>query len=225
MAYSRRLEQPKLRAVRRQLGHLIVNFHRHVVDVESTEVHETFELCMIQGDAFPLAKGERLSTVVRRTGGWQHLVKSNGRPVGIAHSAAPGPLESSWSVQSFFVTPISVKIARAVAKIDKMRAAEDIEVTLVTVPSKQVDFFLLQSPNKTEVFLIVARDKSTGLIEGRFYSETRFLNLLSSAPNIMGFHGIGPVSDPVSAQNAESRQGKTKTRSRPARRPRNSKDN
>lgn len=84
-----------------------------------------------------------------------------------------------------------------------MRTAEDIEVILVTVPSKQVDFFLLRSPKQTEVFLIVSRDKSAGLIEGRFYSETRFLKLLSSAPNITGLHSIGQVNDSVSPQKSE----------------------
>ena len=174
---------------------MIVNFHRDVVDAESTEIHETFELCMIQGDAFPLVKDERLSRIVKRTGSWQHLIKSKGKPIGIAHSAAPGALESIWSVQNFFVTPISAKLARAVAKIDRARIEEDIEVILVTVPSKLVDFFLLRSSKKTEAYLIVGHDRSTGLVEGRFYTETRFLKLLSSAPNIAGFHSIERVND------------------------------
>lgn len=190
MAHSRRLDKSKLRAVSRQLGHMIVHAHRDVVDAKSTEIHETFELCMIQGDAFRLIKDERLSTIVSRTGVWQHLVKSKGKPIGIAHSAAPGPLENIWSVQNFFVTPISAKLARAVARIDRMRTKDDIEVILVTVPSKQVDFFMLRSPQKNEVYLIVGRDKSTGLIEGRFYTEARFLKLLSSAPTIAGFHSV-----------------------------------
>jgi hypothetical protein len=190
MAHSRRLDKARLQMVRRQLGHMISHFHRDVVDARSTEIHETFELCMIQGDVFPLGKGERLSTIVKRTGSWQHLIKSKGKPIGIAHSAAPGSLQDIWSVQNFFVTPISAKIARAVAKIDSTRAKDNIEVTLVTVPSKLVDFFLLRRSKKTEVYLIVGRDKSTGLVEGRFYTETRFLNLLSSAPDSMGI-GVG----------------------------------
>jgi hypothetical protein len=195
MAHSTRLGKNKLRAIRHQLGHMIVNFHRDVVDAKSTEIHETFELCTIQGDSFPLVKGERLSAIVKRTGSWQHLIKSNSKPIGIAHSAAPGPLENIWSVQNFFVTPISAKVARAVAKIDKMRIEDDIEVILVTVPSKLVDFFLLRSPRGNEVYLIVGRDKSTGLIEGRFYTETRFLKLLSSASDIPGLHSIERIND------------------------------
>jgi hypothetical protein len=185
MAYSRRIDKPKLQMVSRQLGHMISHFHRDVVDARRTEIHETFELCMIPGGAFPLHKGASLSTIVKRTGSWQHLVKSKGKPIGIAHSAAPGPLENLWSIQNFFVTPISAKIARAVANIDKARTKRDIEATLVTVPSKQVDFFLLQSPRKTEVYLIVGRDKSTGLIEGRFYTEARFLKMLAATPDVV----------------------------------------
>lgn len=200
MAYSRRLDKPKLRAVGRQLGHMIGNFHREMVDAKSAEIHETFELCMIQGDAFPLVKDEGLSTIVRRTGGWQHLIKSSGKPIGVAHSAAPGSLDDTWSVQNFFVTPISAKIARAVEKIDIARTEDDIEVILVTVPSKQVDFFLLRSPKKTEVYLITGRDKSTGLIEGRFYTERRFLRLLASAPSVAGLRNGGRDDDSVSAE-------------------------
>jgi hypothetical protein len=195
MAYTRRLDKAKLKMVGGQLSHVITHFHRDVIDADSTEVHETFEVCMIQGDAFPLAKDESLSTIVKRTGSWQHLIKAKGKPIGIAHSGAPGPLENIWSVQNFFVTPISAKIARAVAKIDRARTEDDIEVVLVTVPSKLVDFFLLRSSAKTEVYLIVGRDKSTGLVEGRFYTETRFLKLLSSAPNITGLRSIVPVRD------------------------------
>jgi hypothetical protein len=195
MAYSRRLEKAKLHMVRRQLGHLISHFHREVVDPKEAEIHETFELCMIQGDAFPLGKDDLLSTIVRRTGSWQHLIKSKGKPVGIAHSAAPGPLEDQWSVQNFFVSPIAAKIARAVAKIDRVRSGGDIEVTLVTVPSKQVDFFLLRKPGKIEVYVIIGRDKSTGPVEGRFYTETRFLKILSSTPNITGLGNAKGVTD------------------------------
>jgi len=180
--------------VRRQLGHLIGHFHRDVVGSKGADVHETFELCMIQGDAFPLGKNDHLSTIVKRTGSWQHLIKSNGKPIGIAQSAAPGPLENQWSVQNFFVTPISAKIARAVAKIDKVRSRNDIEVTLVTVPSKLVDFFLLRSPRETEVYLIVGRDKSKGLVEGRFYTEAKFLKMLSSSPNASG---VGSTNSPI----------------------------
>jgi len=186
MAHSKRLEKAKLHMVRRQLGHLIGHFHGDVVDVQDTEIHETFELCMINGDVFPLSKDKLLSAIVKRTGTWQHLIKTNGKPIGIAHSAAPGSIENIWSVQNFFVTPISAKIARAIVKIDKTRTDDNIEVILVTVPSKLVDFFLLRSPEKTEVYLVVGRDKSTGLIEGRFYPEKRFLKLLSSAPTIRG---------------------------------------
>jgi hypothetical protein len=203
MAYSRRLNKSKLQTVRRQLGHVIGHFHRDVVDAESTEIHESFELCMIQGDALALVKDESLSTIVKRTGLWQHLIKTKGNPIGIAHSGAPGPLENIWSVQNFFVTPISVKIARAVAKIDRTRAKDDIEVILVTVPSKLVDFFLLRSSKKNEVYLIVGRDKATGLIEERFYSENKFLKLLLSAPNVTGLRGIGRVSDLASPQANE----------------------
>src|SRR5260370_24485880 len=63
MAYSRRLERSKLQMVKRQLGHIIGHFHRDVVDPSATEMHETFELCMIQGDAFPLGKDARLSNL------------------------------------------------------------------------------------------------------------------------------------------------------------------
>ena len=198
MAYSRRLEKRKLQMVRRQLGPLINHFHRGLVDSGGAEIHETFELCMIQGDAFPIGKDQLLATIVRRTGSWQHLIKSKGRPIGIAHSAAPGPLESLWSVQSFFVSPMAAKIARAVAKIDKVRPGRDIEVTLVAVPSRQVDFFLLRSPGKTEVYLIIGREVSTGLIEGRFYTEARFLRMLSSAPEVTGFGGAGNQKDATS---------------------------
>jgi hypothetical protein len=181
--------------VRRQLGRLISHFDPDVVHPKKTEIHETFELCMIQGDAFPVSKGDRLSTIVRRTGSWQHLIKSKGKPIGIAHSAAPGPLEDHWSVQNFFISPIAAKIARAVAKIDKVRPGGDIGITLVTVPSKQVDFFLLRRPRKTEVYLIKGRDKSTGLVEGRFYTETRFLEMLSSTSNITEFGNSANIED------------------------------
>jgi hypothetical protein len=203
MAYSRGLDKSKLQTVRRQLSHVIGHFHRDVVDAENTEIHETFELCMIQGDDFALMKDENLSSIVKRTGLWQHLIKTKGKPIGIAHSGAHGPLENTWSVQNFFVTPISVKIARAVARIDRARAKDDIEVILVTVPSKLVDFFLLRSSNKTEVYLIVGRDTPTGLIEGRFYTGKRFLKLLLSAPNAAGLGGIGRVSDLPSPQANE----------------------
>jgi hypothetical protein len=203
MAYSRRLDKSELQTVRRQLGHMIGHFHGDVVDAENTEIHETFELCMIQGDDFALMKDENLSSIVKRTGLWQHLIKTKGKPLGLAHSGAHGPLENIWSVQNFFVTPISVKIARAVAKIDRIRAKDDIEVILVTVPSKLVDFFLLRSSQKTEVYLIVGRDKPTALIEGRFYTEKRFLKLLFSAPNVAGFRGIGRVSGLPSPQANE----------------------
>ena len=186
MAFSRQLEKQKIQSVRRHLGQMIARFHREAVDPQETELHETFELCMIQGDAFPLGKDDSLSAIVRRTGSWQHLIKSKGKPIGIAHSAAPGTLENKWSVQNFFLTPISAKIARGVAKIDKERPDQNIEVVLVTVPAKLVDFFLLRSPGKTEVYLIVGRDKSTGLVEGRFYNEKKFTQMLSDAPNITG---------------------------------------
>jgi hypothetical protein len=92
-------------------------------------------------------------------------------------------------VQNFFVTPIAVKIARAVSKLDKVQTGRDIEVMLVTVPSKQVDFFLLRSPKKTEVYLVMSSDKSTGLVEGRFYPEPRFRKMLASEPDTTGFGG------------------------------------
>jgi hypothetical protein len=160
MAYSRRLESRKIRLVRQQLGALIDRFHRESFAAGEAELHETFELCMIQGDSFPLQKDAPLSTAVKRLGTWQHLVKSKGKPIGIAHSAAPGTLENDWSVQNFFISPMSKKLARAVAKIDKERLDEDIEVTLVTVPSKSVDFFLLRGPKSVEVYLIAAPDRT-----------------------------------------------------------------
>jgi hypothetical protein len=203
MAYSRRLEKSKLQMVRRQLGHLIGHFHRSAVDPRATEMAETFELCMVDGDAFPLRSGEQLSRIVRRTGSWQHLIKSKGAPVAIAHSAAPGPLENLWSVQNFFVTPFADKIDRGIAKIEKRRRKRDIEVSLVAVPSKQIDFLLLRSPAKTEIYLINGHDKSRGLIEGKFYSERRFVKILSSAPFTKGFGANQPKNPSPSSREQQ----------------------
>jgi hypothetical protein len=181
MAFTRILERENLEMVRSQLGEVISRFHRDEANIAEAELAETFEFYLLPEDAVPTAMETRdLKPHLHRTGSWMHLIKSRGRPLGIAHSSAQGSARSRWSLQNFFLAPVAPKIARAVDRIDTARTSESIEVTLIAVPSYQLDFFLLNDGEQSEIFVIACHEDEREYEEGQFYSQEEFLQRLSS---------------------------------------------
>jgi len=78
------------------------------------------------------------------------------------------------------LAPVAPKIARAVDRIDTARTSESIEVTLIAVPSYQLDFFLLNDGEQSEIFVIACHEDEREYEEGQFYSQEEFLQRLSS---------------------------------------------
>jgi hypothetical protein len=183
MAHCRQLESEKVEIVRHQLAEIIERFHRKQDAIKTAEIAEAFELHTIPGDVIQFARGQEVHSLLQRTGCWHHQVTSGGSPIAYVRSAASGAVRNEWSVQNFFVGPLAGKIHNAVTKLDAERADENIEVMLVTVPSYDLDFFLLRTDTATEIYLISTSSDGAGLIEGNFYSQEDFIEKLSGLPS------------------------------------------
>jgi hypothetical protein len=167
---------------------VISGFHREAQGIEEAELAEAFEIYLLPGDVIPGAasNGYDLFSLLHRTGFWHHLVRSAGRPLGIAQSGAAGSAGDQWSLESFFLSSLAAKISNAVTTLDAERPDDSTEAMFVTVPYYNVDFFLLRTGAATEVYVVSAPIGNPDLIEGHFYAQEELLQKLQATPPRQG---------------------------------------
>jgi hypothetical protein len=169
--------------VAQQLAEAITRRHRDAVPSGKADLQESFEVFLLRADRIEDAKaaGNTVQLALERTPLWHHQVHSGESAIGIAHSTAAAEKEKTWAIVDFFRAPLAAKVARAIKQLDVERADEGIEVSLVTAPAFQLDVFLLKSFETVEVYVISVGRRSSGFVEGQYYSQADFLRNLPLA--------------------------------------------
>jgi len=147
-------------------------------------VGESFEVFVLPREALGLDRDTQhhFPSSLVPAGHWIHLVRSRGKPLGLAMSAAFPRGEGEWTIQNIFFDPKAKKLGRIVRKLDKERKDEGIEAKYFTVPSHLVDGFLLTSATQTEIVPVHHPRWMFGLKDGQYYDPLEFLQIISSVP-------------------------------------------
>jgi hypothetical protein len=144
-------------------------------------IEESFAIWTIRsGATFPAPSGVKvdLSQVLSRTGRWHHQLSQNGAAIGYAVSGPSDRFGEHWTLLGVHFSDLANKIARAVARIDQDRPADDIEAYLTVVPSHKLVFFYLRGYSTDEVFVVSGPSARKASQEGRFYRPEEFVQLL-----------------------------------------------
>jgi hypothetical protein len=148
---------------------------------------ESFEVFLLPVDRIPAAADPGgLAKTLQRTGHWHHQVLVDGKAWGYARSATLGSAQHQQSVQHVLASRLAGKVAKATEAIDAGRPEDDTKARFVTIPAYQVHAFLLEGPRATEVFVVDSPHAQNGPQEGKFYTETEFLQRLLAATHIQG---------------------------------------
>jgi hypothetical protein len=201
MAFTKRPTNEHIEAVRRQLGGLIARFHRSAFRTTTPELGESFKSYVLGANtASPQFRWDGdIPSLVTETSSWHHQVSSGGKPIGVAHSELGN--NGTWSLTSFFLSTRATKFAEAVAKLDRDRQDENVEILLVKAPLHQIDFFILRSvkeieANAIEAHLVASENPSKELAEGNFYPIEELLRRLSAVPQPPGLFAPTRIAVP-----------------------------
>jgi hypothetical protein len=188
MAKAKILETHHLEQVRAQVGAFLNTHPNPALAKGATFIEESFEIWMLPTERIlsPDFGGRVISDFLVRTGRWHHQISQNGRAVGFALSGASDRFRPGWGLHAVFASPLASKIGKAIERIDRDRADEDVEAFYVSVPAFRIVCFVLRSYSSEEVFIVRSTNAAGAPQEGRFYSAREFCDILSRMKRVKG---------------------------------------
>ena len=156
---------------------------------EELGVYESFDVWVLNTDAFVGNQSNTLSGLVKPTGRWHHQLKFSvgdaREPAGFARSLPSGSSAESWSLVGLLESDLADRIDKEVAWLDR-NVEGDYLVHLLMIPAYQIYAFWLVKDTDERVLVVDAPSQYHELQRRHLYSTAEFIDTLSSLRHVDG---------------------------------------